>query len=131
MNPGLIVTLIVGLIGPVVAYVVAVRKLSGRVGTSEAGQLWSEARNIRDDYRSRIDELNGVIARCEDRIQKLEERNDELYMENGRLGRMIEEHEATIAELRSQVHRLADENDDLRGENTKLRVRLTELEATS
>lgn len=129
MSTPWLVSIVVALIGAVGAYLAAVKKLSGKVRTSEATDLWAESKNIRDDYRSRITELNDVLARCEERIEALEQRNDELYAANGRLGRMIEEHEATIKELRSQVHRLSDENGELKLENRGLRIRLTELES--
>lgn len=129
MNTTTLISLGAALVGALVAYLGTVRKLSGKVKTSDAAQLWEESRGMREEYRSRITELNDVIERCEARIVKLEQRNDELYAENGRLGRMIEQHEETIAELRLQVHRLAGENDQLKDENKSLRVRVAELEA--
>jgi regulator of replication initiation timing len=119
------------IVGPLVAYIVAARKLSGKVATSEATDLWEESRSIREDYADRIKVLNEVVKRCEGRIDELEERNDKLYLENGNLKRILEEHEATIAELRQVVHRLSDENDRLRLDNTALRKRVTELEGSS
>jgi len=129
VNVTTLISLIAALVGALVAYLGTVRKLSGKVRTSDAAQLWDESRAMREDYRSRITELNEVIRRCETRMEALEKRNDELYLENGRLARMVEEHEATIAELRAQVHRLSDENESLKSDNGSLRRRVAELEA--
>lgn len=129
MQTAALVAVIAALAGPLLTYLVAARRLSGKIATSDASDLWTESRSIREDYQRRIEELNAVVARCEKRIELLEDRNKALYLENGQLKRMIEEHEATIAELRLHVHRLGDENVALRDENVKLRKRVTELEA--
>lgn len=128
MNPGLIIALAGIFIGPLVTYLVTARRLSGKISTSAATDLWEESRSIRQDYQKRIEELNSVVTRCTDRIDTLEERNDQLYLENGNLKRMIEQHENTISELRDIVHDLADQNKALRFENANLRARVLELE---
>lgn len=129
MNATILIPLAIALIGFAGTYIATTRKLSGKVSTSTAAELWDESKNIRDDYRSRITELNDILGRCEARIEALEKRNEQLYLENGRLARMLEEHEQTISELRQQVHRLAGENDVLKTDNGKLRKRVSELEA--
>jgi hypothetical protein len=40
--------LIVGIVGPVGAYLVAAHKMSGKIATTEAAQLWEESKAIRD-----------------------------------------------------------------------------------
>jgi len=129
MEPTIILTLIGILAAPLLGYLAAARRLSGKVASSEAADLWEESRSIRQDYQKRIEELNKVIYNCQQRIDELERRNDQLYLENGNLKRMIEGHEATIDELRSQLHRVSEENITLRDENVKLRRRVTELES--
>ena len=133
---------LIAAVGSALSAVVAIRRASGRVGTSEATELWNESRAIRQDYAARIETLNEVVARCETRIEAqaqriddLEAKNEKLYLENGNLKRMLEEHERTIAELRNQLHDVSEENkrlkiegQQLKGENTKLRKRVTELE---
>jgi len=133
---------VIAIAGSAITAYVAVRRASGRVGTSEAADLWEESRSIRQDYASRIKELNETVSRCEERLETqaariddLEQKNEKLYLENGNLRRMIEEHERTIAELRTQLHDVSEENKRLRvdnaqlkGEATKLRKRVSELE---
>jgi predicted RNase H-like nuclease (RuvC/YqgF family) len=77
------------------AYLVAARRFGGKIRTSEAAQLWEEARELRREYKA-------DIARLEDRLKELAEQNRQLYLENSELKRMIEEHEKTIAALRDE-----------------------------
>src|SRR5690242_7067735 len=127
-DPTTIIPLVAAFAGALLAYLGTVRKLSGKVKTSDASQSWEEARLMREDYRSRIAELNVVISGREKRMGELEKRNDELYVENGRPARMLEDHEAPIAELRGQQHRLSEENEPLKTENVSLQARVAELE---
>jgi len=66
------VPLAVALIAPVGAYLVAARKMSGRIASSEASQLWDESRSIRDDYRGRLQEANARIAELEGQVAVLQ-----------------------------------------------------------
>lgn len=120
---------VIALVGPLLAYLGAARKLSGKIATSEASDLWEESRAIRQDYQRRIEALTSSLEVCETRIDQLEERNQALYLENGNLKRMIEGHEATIKELREEMHQLRDENTLLKKENAALRKRVDELES--
>lgn len=128
MTPNIWIPLVIGLGAPIITLLLGYKKLSGRIGTSEAAQLWDESRGIRDDYRKQIAAMREVMDRLQDRVDKLETRNQQLHLENGRLGRMIDQHEETIAELRNQIHRLSDENDELKNQNIGLRQRVSELE---
>jgi peptidoglycan hydrolase CwlO-like protein len=87
--PPWIVPLLVGQSAPVLLYLSAARRLSGRIATTDASKLWDEANQIREDYRARIKELNEVIGRCEARIDSLETRNDMLAKENNNLQNVI------------------------------------------
>lgn len=66
------------LIAALAAYLLAARKMSGKVTTSEASQLWAESDKIRQDYRSRI-------AQLEERIMFLEAALEDARRENTRL----------------------------------------------
>lgn len=128
-NLAIWIPVVVAVVGAMGAYLAAVRKLSGTVGTSTADDLWEESRAIRQDYQRRIEELNQVIRGMTDRIDVLEKRNDALYLENGNLKRMIEEHEKTIESMREHISHLDRTNTELRQENVRLRSRVTELES--
>ncbi len=135
MNTTVLVALIAALASPVFAYIMAVRKFSGSVGSSAAAELWEESRSIRQDLQKRNELLRQVLDKCESRIDilekrivELEEKNHELHLENGTLKAMLKEQEKTIAELRNQMHRLSDENVALKKQNGKLQKRVRELE---
>jgi predicted nuclease with TOPRIM domain len=67
------------------AYFATVRRLSGRIETSEADSLWKESASIREDYRDRLSSADQRQARLEERVANLEKRNAELAEENVRL----------------------------------------------
>jgi hypothetical protein len=69
-DPG-VVALVAALAAPVVTYLVAARRFSGKIETTEAADLWKESRDIRKWSRDRIELL-------ESRVQYLEEENEEL-----------------------------------------------------
>jgi hypothetical protein len=59
------------ILGPLVAYIVAARRFSGKIETTEAAELWAESRSIRDWSQARIREL-------EQRVETLEAEGGEL-----------------------------------------------------
>ena len=135
MDPSLIVAIGALLLVPLVGYFGIVRRASGKIGTSEAEQLWEESRAIREWATKRISELNGVVEKLEKKVDELEAHNESLSLENGRLNNLLDEHGKTIAELREQIHRLSNaniklvkENEILQEENKILSARVTELE---
>lgn len=89
MSTAIGVAVLAAVFGPLLTYLAAARQLSGRVATSDASSLWAESASIREDYRTRITELNGVVDRCEKRIEELEKRNAELAKENNNLHNVI------------------------------------------
>lgn len=72
------VAIIIALAAPVGAYLVAARRFSGKIKTSEAEELWAESRAIRQDSAERIKILNGIVERLEIRINSLEADNERL-----------------------------------------------------
>lgn len=79
------IVLLVALIGPLLTYIVAAKRLSGRIKNSEASDLWAESRSIRDWSTAQVKELNDQIDRMEIRLTELELKNGELLEENKRL----------------------------------------------
>jgi predicted RNase H-like nuclease (RuvC/YqgF family) len=80
---------LVALVGPLVTYLVAAKRLSGKIGSSEAEQLWEESSSIRREYAARIEQLTKTVRDCQRRMAKLERRNDALEKENADLKRAI------------------------------------------
>ena len=70
-----IVLAVVALGGPALAYLGAVRKTQGRIRSSDASDLWEEARLLRTE--------------CAERVKILENRNLELQTEVYRLQRAV------------------------------------------
>lgn len=73
-----VIPLIAALAGPVVAYLVAARRFSGKIQTTEATELWQESRAIRDWSRERMNELEAKNDLLEKRIEHLEDENASL-----------------------------------------------------
>lgn len=116
------------LLAPAAAYLTVVRRLSGKIGTTEASRLWDASEEMRKEYREEIERLQGVIDRMEKRIDDVESVNAELRTKNGDLHRMIELHEQTIADLRAQVQELRSRNRVVEEENVDLKRRIEEVE---
>lgn len=72
------VPLAVALIAPVVTYVVAARRMSGRIQSSEASDLWTESRSIRDYLQVRLNQEAALRAKLEERVMELEMLNRDL-----------------------------------------------------
>jgi hypothetical protein len=66
-----VVAIVVGLCAPVLSYIIAARRFSGKIETTEAKDLWAESKAIRDWSRERIEAL-------EARVLLLEKENREL-----------------------------------------------------
>jgi len=109
-------------------YLGIVRKLSGRIQTTEAAQLWAEADRMRQEYREEIARLQAVVDRYEKRLVEVEQRNTKLAKENYGLTEKVKECEATISALRSEISDLSLDNQRVRGEADRLRARVMELE---
>lgn len=93
-----VATLVVGVLSviaaPLVAYIVATRRLSGKISTSEASELWKESTAIRHDYRDRLRFADDHLRELEGRVRALEKENTTLQQENERLRAKVERLEA-------------------------------------
>jgi chromosome segregation ATPase len=78
------------LIAPVGAYLLAARRMSGKIATSDASQLWQESKSIRDDYRARLNDAADRAMRLEVRVADLEGTNTKLIQENFELRHKVE-----------------------------------------
>jgi hypothetical protein len=112
----ILVPLAIALVAPVGAYVLAARRLSGRIATTEAAQLWAESASIRDDYRTRLLQAEERALSVEIRMSALETKNNELTRENYQLIHRVEACETamtarleTIATLEATVQQQREE----------------------
>lgn len=75
------VTIVLGVLAlgtPLFGYLAVVRKASGRIGSSDATELWAEAAAIRREHVERIRVLEQRLAWEEERVVKLVEENNRL-----------------------------------------------------
>lgn len=96
-------------IAPLGAYLVAARRLSGKIGTSDASELWIESRSIREDYRDRIVAANDRIAQLSARVEQCEGRNNDLLHKNLDLREKINDLEGVIVDLKTTIDGLREE----------------------
>lgn len=80
------------------SYLAAARKLSGKINTSDATELWNESRSIREWSSERIGVLTSQVSELEHRIEVVEGYNLALVGEKQRLLVRIEE---LMAELQA------------------------------
>lgn len=66
----------------VVGWLRAARQMSGKIKTSDAQDLWTEAGKMREDYKGQLDRANERSLSLEIRVAKLEDRNNELTAKN-------------------------------------------------
>lgn len=78
--------LVLGIVfAPLLTYLVAARRLSGKIKNSEATELWAESRSIREWSTNQVKELNDHVDELEKRLVEVEHKNGELLEENKRL----------------------------------------------
>jgi Co/Zn/Cd efflux system component len=83
--------IVAAVVAPFGAYLAAAHKMSGKIATSEAAQLWDESRAIREWSAARIDKCDEEIARLTEQLKMARARLTEVEKENRRLERMLRE----------------------------------------
>lgn len=89
-NSAIYVALFAALVGPLLTYLVAARKLSGQIKNSEATELWAESRSIREWSSTQIIELRRYVTELEGRVDELETTNSRLSIENKYLHAIVD-----------------------------------------
>lgn len=85
--------IIAALVAPIGAYLLAAKRMSGKIGTTEAATLWEESRAIREWSAARIDKCDEEILRLKAELEKAKARIAELEKEKRRLERLMRERE--------------------------------------
>lgn len=112
----IILPLLVAMVAPLGAYLLAARRMSGKVDTSTATELWGEARAIRHDYREQIALAAERTRELETRVARLEGQNTDLIRENIELKAKVVALETLCDTLRNTIDELQAE---LRKERAK------------
>lgn len=71
--------IVIALVAPVGAYILAARQMSGKIATSEAKQLWEESRAIREWSTTEIKSLRDSLSASLSRISELEKQLNEAH----------------------------------------------------
>ena len=101
-----IVPVLIAAIAPLGAYLLAARRMSGKIATSDATDLWAESKDIRTDYRLRLEESNQRVEALEKRIDKLEDLNTSHRHEIEALKGQIATFQLTIKEMETVIYNL-------------------------
>ena len=96
MDPVTLATLIAAVAAPLLGYLAAARRFSGKINNTEATDLWAAATDIRDWSARRIAEL-------ESRIEALEADRERLYAELSRMTEANANARVEIARLEAQL----------------------------
>lgn len=107
-----IIAAVLALGGPIAAYLVAAKQLSGRIKDSDATELWAESRSIREWSAGRIKELTDQISRLELRLDEIEGMNRALAAENAHLKLLLEKEQETVARLRLETNQAGEPDDN-------------------
>lgn len=102
MTPTLI-AIVAAIAGPLGAYLVAARRFSGKIASSDATDLWKESSAIREWSGTQIASLTKHVARLELRVQALEGSNAELARENRELLRENEKLHGQVRGLSAEL----------------------------
>ncbi len=109
MNPSLLVAIGAFVIGPLVGFLAATRKLSGKIATSDASQLWTAAEAMRKEYRDDLLLSNQRVVALETRVANLETLNHDLSVQNAVLQKRIDVLFRENGTLRVRIALLQDE----------------------
>lgn len=85
VDPAVTITIVAALLGPVGAYMIAARRMSGKIGNSDAEQLWAESKAIRDWSSHKIDAYERQVKSLQEEHDTLSERCSALEAENNDL----------------------------------------------
>lgn len=99
---------------PLIGYVTASRRLSGKIGTTDADALWAASESMRKDYREQLDFSNKRVVALEERVGVVERDNNGLVRENIELSAKVREYEATIAAMQVRLDEQAATIETLR-----------------
>lgn len=101
------------ILGPLVSFLVAAKRFSGRIDSTEASKLWDESAAMREALQGQLDSALKRVTRLEERAARAESDNNSLQARNIALDRQALEYQRTIDEQRRQIDQLQREVHDL------------------
>jgi chromosome segregation ATPase len=100
MDP-VIGVIIAAMLGAMGSYLAVARKLSGKINTSDATELWNESRSIREWSADRIATLTSQVSELEHRVEVVEGYNLTLVTEKQKLLERIQELQTELVASRN------------------------------
>lgn len=101
---------LVGIVGVFVSggvtYLIARRKNSGSISTSDAADLWRESNELRQEYRKRAESLEEQLKEVNSKLQAVMEELGKLRLNSANMVEKITELKRIIQELRKENRRL-------------------------
>jgi chromosome segregation ATPase len=97
----IIIPIAVAIVTALGAYLASVRRLSGKIGTSEAEDLWVESASMREDYRGQLDLAQQRVQKLEARVDKLEDLNQLLSLDNRDLRSQLSDCQREVTQLKA------------------------------
>ena len=98
-----LIPIIIAAAAPLAAYLLAARRMSGKIATSDASELWAESRSMRDEYRTQLSASSERVKLLEQRIDKLEDTNTGYRHEIEALKGQIATFQLTIKEMETVI----------------------------
>lgn len=95
------------ILAPLLSYLLAAKRMSGKIGTTTADELWAESRDIRADYRRQVQDCRDENAKV--RNDLAEARNEAAGLRNELADARFE-----IAGLKKQIADLLEHGGSLR-----------------
>lgn len=90
MDP-IVGVVLAALVSAFASYLAAARRLSGKINTSDAAELWSESRSIREWSAERIAHLTAQVTELENRVEIVEGHNLTLISDKTKLLQQLQE----------------------------------------
>jgi chromosome segregation ATPase len=111
---GALAVMVAAGVAALATYVVAARRASGKIATTEASALWSAAEGMRSELRTALKDANERTVNLERRVADMEGANNALVRENLALQTRNIDLGGTIAQMRRELDALKAENLELR-----------------
>jgi hypothetical protein len=100
----ILIPIAVAIIAALGAYLASARKLSGKIGTSDAAELWKESASIRQDYREELRLANERSRKLEESVDKLNDVNQLLALDNQDVRAQLGACQRELAQLKASSH---------------------------
>lgn len=103
MNQATISAIVAAVVGALGTYLLAVRKFSGKIKTTEADKLWEQVGKFQEVIIKERDQFSTRTAKLEERVAKLEGEKNDLVRKNIELENQAEQQARQVSFLEATV----------------------------